>query len=223
MPRQRGYLSSCGISHALDLVGERWALPIVRELVHGPRRFSDLRRELPGASPNALSDRLRELAESGVLRRRQLPAPSGSWVYELTDWGAELGPLLVSLGDWGVRSGRLDPHAPLSLGSLMLLFRTYYRGEQRGTIGVRLVDDVGTQAFGVQLTGGAGVTSHGAPQQPHAIIEGTARALVDALGPRGDTSGVAISGDEDLARAFLRDTRVSEPGQAPVLETRVGS
>jgi len=211
MPRQRGYLSSCGISHALDLVGERWALLIVRELVHGPRRFSDLRRELPTASPNAISDRLAELTDAGVLRRRRLPAPSASWVYELTEWGSELGPILVSLGNWGVRSGSLDPDASLSLGSVMLTFRTYYRGDRSGEIAVDLVDAAGIQEFGITMHPGYAETSHIAPRRPDARIAGTGRALMDAIGRRGNTDTVSIAGDREIALHLLQHTLVPSP------------
>ena len=83
----RTYGEACGIPRALDVVGERWALMIVRELVLGPKRFTDLRTGLPHASPNVLSQRLRELEQAGVVRRRKLPPPAASQVYELTDWG----------------------------------------------------------------------------------------------------------------------------------------
>ena len=100
MPTTRSYGDACGIARALDIVGERWALLVVRELLLGPQRFTDLRRALPGASTNLIADRLRELEGRGVLRRRQLPAPAASRVYELTEWGQELEPVLLALGGW---------------------------------------------------------------------------------------------------------------------------
>src|SRR5580693_5149596 len=103
MPTTRTYGDACGIARALDIVGERWALLVVRELLLGPQRFSDLRRALPGASSNLVTDRLRELQRSGVVRRRKLAAPAGSWVYELTEWGQELEPIVLALGGWGLR------------------------------------------------------------------------------------------------------------------------
>ena len=97
----RTYGDGCTSAHALDLVGERWALLIVRELLCGPKRFGDLRRGLPNASPNVLSERLRELENAGVLRKRRLGPPVSSWVYELTSWGAELEPVVTHLMRWG--------------------------------------------------------------------------------------------------------------------------
>src|SRR5688500_4868827 len=95
----RSYGDPCGIARALDVVGERWALLIVRELLFGPKRFTDLRAAL-GASPNVLSQRLGELESSGVVERRN----AGGALYELSDWGRQLHPILLELGRWGVRS-----------------------------------------------------------------------------------------------------------------------
>src|SRR6187455_2871344 len=100
----RTYDDGCGIAHALDLIGERWALLVVRELLLGPRRFTDLRAGLPAASPNVLSQRLDELEEVGVLEKRTLPPPAGSTVYELTAWGRELEPVILALARWGSRA-----------------------------------------------------------------------------------------------------------------------
>src|ERR1035441_5947714 len=91
MSTHRTYRDACRFAHALDLIGERWALLVVRELLLGPKRFTDLRAGLPHASPNVLSQRLRELERAGVVLRRKLGPPAGSRVYELTEWGHELG------------------------------------------------------------------------------------------------------------------------------------
>src|SRR3954470_2169992 len=110
MSTKRSYGEACRFAHALDLVGERWALLVVRELLLGPKRYTDLREGLPRASTNILAERLRELEERGVVRRRKLPAPYGASVYELTEWGRELEPIVAQLGAWGARS----PHPPHS-------------------------------------------------------------------------------------------------------------
>jgi DNA-binding HxlR family transcriptional regulator len=124
MPTTRSYGDACGIARALDVVGERWALLVVRELLFGPQRFSDLRRGLPGASSNLVADRLRELTAHGVVQRRKLVPPAGSWVYELTEWGRELDPVIVALGHWGLRIPL--PDSPVTLGpvSVLLYLRT---------------------------------------------------------------------------------------------------
>ena len=116
----RTYGDGCGIAHALDLIGERWALLVVRELLLGPKRFTDLRDGLPNASANVLSQRLRDLEHAAVVTRRRLPPPAGSWVYELTDWGRELKPIVISLGAWALRSPSFPSDAPVGTDSVML-------------------------------------------------------------------------------------------------------
>lgn len=122
----RTYGEACGLAHALDLVGERWAPLVIRELLLGPKRFTDLRAGLAGASPNLLAQRLRELETVGVVRRRRLAPPAGSAVYELTDWGRELEPILLALGTWGLRSSLMDGSGARSVDSMMLALRTYF-------------------------------------------------------------------------------------------------
>src|SRR3954453_9851729 len=124
MVTMRSYDDGCAAAHALDLVGERWALLVVRELLLGPKRFTDLRTGLPSASPNVLAQRLRELEKAGVVRRRKLPPPAASRVYELSEWGRELDQAVTSLGHWAARSPSWRPsEAPVGADSLMLALR----------------------------------------------------------------------------------------------------
>jgi DNA-binding HxlR family transcriptional regulator len=110
----RSYGDPCGIARALDVIGERWALLIVRELLFGPKRFSDLRLSL-GASPNVLSQRLGELEAGGIVQQRS----AGGALYELTDWGRELHPIVVRLGRWGARALH-RPTGALGVDALMI-------------------------------------------------------------------------------------------------------
>jgi DNA-binding HxlR family transcriptional regulator len=126
MPTRRKYGQGCGTAHALDLIGDRWALLVVRELVLGPKRFTDLRAGLPGIGPNVLSQRLKELEDAGVLRRRVLPPPAGSTVYELTDWGSELEDIVVRLGRWGARSPEMPREIETQPEWLVLGMRAVY-------------------------------------------------------------------------------------------------
>jgi len=128
----RRYNDACGAAHALELVGERWALLILRELILGPRRFGDLRASLPGLSANVLTQRLEGLEAAGVVRRGRLPPPASVPVYELTDWGAEIRPVFAVLGRWAARSPRHDPTLPLSPTSLMLSFETMFDADRAG-------------------------------------------------------------------------------------------
>lgn len=121
MPTSRSYRDSCGIARALDVVGERWALLVVRELLLAPQRFSELRRALPNVSSNLLADRLRELEDKGVIRRR---APTESpRVYELTEWGRKLEPILLALGDWGIDAPQPPPPSALSATSVLIFLQ----------------------------------------------------------------------------------------------------
>src|SRR6516164_1158095 len=119
MAGNRSYGEQCGVARSLDVIGERWALLIVCELLLGPKRFNDLMAGLPGASPNVISQRLRELASHDVIRQRDLPPPARVRVYELTDWGRELEPVILHLGQWGTRAP-LPVGASWSLDSLLL-------------------------------------------------------------------------------------------------------
>jgi len=146
MPTARTYGEACGIPRALDRVGERWALLVVRELLLGPKRFTDLKTGLPAASPNVLAQRLRELEQAGIVRKRRLPPPAASQVYELTEWGAELEPVLVALGRWGARAP-LDPeYMGMSIDSHIVSLATLFDGELAGdleaSLELRMGDDV---------------------------------------------------------------------------------
>jgi len=123
MVARRAYDEGCAAAHALDLVGERWALLVVRELLFGPKRFTDLDGRLAGVSTSVLSQRLQELAGAGVLARRKLPPPAGSWVYELTDWGHELEPIIMALGKWGIQSPQFNCEAPVTPASMALALK----------------------------------------------------------------------------------------------------
>src|SRR5690554_5369495 len=127
---RRWYDDACGAALALEFVGERWALLVMRELMLGPRRFSELRADLPGISANVLARRLEGLERSGIVRRRKLPPPAGVQVYELTPWGCEAEPIFQAMGRWALRSPLHDPMRPLSPVSAMLSLRTMIRGDR---------------------------------------------------------------------------------------------
>lgn len=138
MPTKRTYPDACGLAQALNVIGERWALLIVRELLLGPKRFVDLHQDMPGISKAVLSQRLDELEGRAVLRRRRLAPPASVRVYELTEWGVELEPIVRTLGHWGARSPFFDADQPLSCTSAAISMRamfdteaTHDAGEQR--------------------------------------------------------------------------------------------
>jgi DNA-binding HxlR family transcriptional regulator len=209
MATMRTYGDGCGIAHALDLVGERWALLVIRELLLGPKRFTDLRDGLPNSSPNVLAQRLRELEQASIIRRRKLPPPAGSWIYELTDWGRELKPIVVSLGTWAVRSPSFPRDAPVGTDSVLLALITFFDADAAGDLTARFELRVGENAYHVVIADGGIDVDYGPADDPDAIIEADAttisaliwrgRELDDAMAA-GD---VTIDGDHGAVTRLL--------------------
>ena len=171
MATMRTYGDGCGIAHALDLVGERWAVLVIRELLLGPKRFKDLRAGLPSASTNVLSQRLRELEDAAIIRRRTLPPPAGSSVYELTEWGRELKPIVISLGTWAVRSPAFPEGQPVGTDSVILALGTFFdadaAGDMRAAYELRFGDDV----FHAAIADGEIELDRGPAEDPVAVVE----------------------------------------------------
>jgi DNA-binding HxlR family transcriptional regulator len=195
----RSYGDPCGIARALDVVGERWALLIVRELVYGPKRFSDLRGDI-GLSPNVLTQRLGELEANGVVRR----LTTGVASYELTDWGKELHPILLQLGRWGARAQH-HLQATLSVDALMLALEATFlpsAADLRASYELRL----GEQRFSVAIDAGEIVVVRGSPRKPDAVIETDAETLRALVFGDQKLAGapVDLRGDTRLARLFFR-------------------
>jgi DNA-binding HxlR family transcriptional regulator len=123
----RGYGQYCGFARALELVGERWALLIIRDLLVGPRRFSDLRKGLPKIPSNVLADRLKELERDGVVRRRLLPRPASATVYELTNYGSQIEEAVMRLGVWGAQClGEPKPEEIITNDSMTIALRSTF-------------------------------------------------------------------------------------------------
>lgn len=141
-PRQseekRRYDDACGLAHALDLLGERWAMLVLRELAYGPRRFSGLKGDLPGISANVLTQRLTELERRGLVRKLRLPPPASVQVYEATEWGLEAIPAIASLGRWAARSPLHDPTLPMSHVSLIMSLQTLLSPELADGLDARI-------------------------------------------------------------------------------------
>lgn len=143
--KNRWYDDACGTALAMELVGERWSLLIVRELMFGGRRFGELKAALNGISANVLTQRLESMEAAGILTRRKLPPPASVQVYALTEWGYAAEVAIQELGRWAVRSPEHDPTLPMSAASIMMSFRTMIdrsrSGEVPMTVGFRLGDE----------------------------------------------------------------------------------
>ena len=209
MATRRRYDDACATAQALDVVGERWALLIVRELLFGPKRFTDLRTGLPGASPNVLSQRLRELDESGVLRRRRLPPPAASWVYELTPWGQELEPIVAALGKWGAQAPGAHPEGPISVDSMMLALRTVYDPAEAGGLVADVVVSLGEDGFRATVTPEGLRVAREPVERPDAVIRTDAVTLKDVVSGRRElaealaSGDLVVTGDDAVATRFL--------------------
>jgi DNA-binding HxlR family transcriptional regulator len=150
----RTYGDMCGIARALDVIGERWALLVVRELILGPKRFTDLRAGLPNIGPDVLSQRLRELEAAGLLARRTLAPPAASRVYELTPRGRALEPVLLALGEWG-SAAPIPPGSPqLGVDSTIIALRTLFDARAAGDLAATYELRLGDQVFRARVAGG---------------------------------------------------------------------
>jgi DNA-binding HxlR family transcriptional regulator len=225
MTRLRSYGQYCGVARALELVGERWALLIVRDLILGPKRFTDLRLGLPRIPTNVLTTRLKELEESGVVRRRALPRPAASVVYELTDYGQQLEDIVLRLGAWGVQSmGEPKPEDILTADGAVLALRTAVHPELLSSderIGYQL--RIGEVLVHAQLIDGELRAGAGALAEPDLVIAmadfGTFKPLLTRqLHPAEAVADgtLQLAGDVALLTRFIDVFCVTDPRPALV-------
>ena len=203
------YDQYCPVAHALDLVGERWSLLLVRELQHGPLRYSDLHERLPRCSTNVLATRLRELEAGGVITKRKLPPPAASTVYELTETGASLAPVIGALARWGLQTlGPPPADIETPSGWLEKALRTTVAAHvPTARIGFEVGDQRATVAGGAVMPGIA--------EDADAVISGTPAMLYELL-VVGDTGAATISGDPDVVAELIRALAPTQPVAAPV-------
>jgi DNA-binding HxlR family transcriptional regulator len=221
MTTMRTYGDGCAIAQGLDLVGERWALLVVRELLLGPKRYTDLRRGLPNASPNVLSQRLGELERAGVLRRYKLPPPASSRVYELTDWGRELEEVVISLGRWAARSPTPSGDAPiLSADSIVLALRA--RFDPGAAHGLRASYElrIGEDRFRIEVADDHIEAARGSAHRADATIDTDPDTLNAVLWKGRPLAGaqrsgrMTIEGDKTAVERFVALFPTPEPAVA---------
>ena len=204
----RRYDDACGTALALEFVGERWALLIIRELLLGPRRFGELRAGLPGLSANVLTQRLQSLEASGVLTREMLPPPANVQVYALTPWGREAEPIVMALGRWALRSPAHDPSRPFSRVSLMLALRMMLLPDRARGFTATIGFHMGNESYTAQIDADVVVLERGALDRADAVLTGDPNAFLPALfgtTPLPDLvarGSVTVDGDIALATQF---------------------
>ena len=200
---RRRYDDACGTAHGLELIGERWALLVLRELLLGPRRFSQLRADLPGLSANVLTQRLAELEERGLARRRMLPPPASAQVYEATEWGLEAEPVIQALGRWAARSPLHDPTLPLSGVSILLSFRTMIDEKRARKLDARIGFVFGKDRYVARVRKGRIKVAQGAVEECDAIISAPPTALAAVVYGGAPIDLLGISGDRSVAEKFV--------------------
>jgi len=200
---KRGYDDACGTAHALELIGERWALLVLRELMLGSRRFSELRADLPGISANVLTQRLNDLEQRGLVVKKRLPPPASVQVYEATAWGLEAEPIVQALGRWAARSPRHDPTLPISGVSILLSFRTMFdplrAKDMKATIAFRFGED----RYYVEIGDGKLVARRGEPDAADLIVTAEPTMLAAVVYGKQPLDLVGIEGDRGLFQRFV--------------------
>ena len=218
----RWYHDACGAAHALEIVGERWALLVIRELFWGPKRFGDLKASLHGISANVLTQRLEGLEAAGVVQRRKLPPPASVQVYQLTPWGQESEPIFQVLGRWAARSPAHDPTLPLSVSSLMLSFRTMFDVEKAAGLSADVGFSLGAETFRVRVEQGVLTVERADTAGAEAVViaaEAPAIAAVVYGGqPLADmqaAGALQVEGDVEAAARFLGWFTLPEKAERP--------
>jgi DNA-binding HxlR family transcriptional regulator len=219
-PSRRRYGDGCGTAHALELIGERWGLLVMRELMLGPKRFSDIRADLPGISANTLTQRLEGLEAAGIVVREKLPPPASGQVYGLSQWGYQSLPFMGALGRWAVRSPGHDPSQHFSAVSLLLSFMAMNQPAITKELDARIGFRLGRERYLLSIKDGAVGAARGEPDGADLVFTGTPGAIAAAvyggvpLAELEAQSALAIEGDRALAERFV--TLFPLPPKAPV-------
>lgn len=199
----RSYDDPCGVARALDAVGERWALLVVRDLLLGPKRFTDLAAGLPGTSQNVLAQRLRDLQGQGIVHRRVLGPPSGARVYELTEAGYELEETVLALARWGSRAPSHD-RAALTADALALALRTTFDAAAAGDLRATVALHLGGDRYVAEIADGRFRISRGEAAGADAVLATDAAAAQGIVFGGADLPPGAVTGDRALAQRFVR-------------------
>lgn len=201
---RRRYVDACGLAHALELVGERWAILVLRELLLGPRRFSGLKADLPGVSANVLSQRLAELEARGLVRRRKLPPPASVQVYEATEWALEASDILCRLGRWAARSPLHDRTQPVSAVAIMLSMHSNFDPELAAGVALTIGFRFGAARYHARVDGGRIAVAAGEAEAADAVVTCAPADLKPILYGGAPADSLAVEGDRGAVNRFVR-------------------
>lgn len=208
MARRRSYGEGCAVAHGLDLVGERWTLLVVRELLLGPRRFNSLLAGIRQASATMLAQRLSDMEANGLVRRVRLGSPASTVAWELTEWGYALEPIVMSLGLWASRSPFLDQNGAFSPDALLLHLKARYdpeTGPRPGHYEIRLDNE----QYAITVADGTMQVVRGPARSPDAVIQTGTQVLTDIVKKRqafdhaAATGQLTVTGDAAQLKALL--------------------
>ena len=199
---KRRYDDACGLAHALELLGERWAMLVLRELAYGPRRFSELKADLQGISANVLTQRLTELEARGLVRKIKLPPPASVQVYEATEWGLEAVPVIARLGRWAARSPCHDPNQPMSHVSVIMSLQTMLSPELADGMDARVGFRFGDASYVTHVHDGRLDVERGEVVECDVEFIGAPTAIAGVIHGGAPLETIETRGDMELAKRF---------------------
>ena len=199
---KRRYEDACGLAHAMELLGERWAMLVLRELAYGPRRFSELKADLKGISANVLAQRLTELERRSLVRKTKLAPPASIQVYEATEWGLEVVPLIASLGRWAARSPWHNPTLQMSHVSVIMSLQTLLSPELAEGLDARIGFRFGGVSYVTRLHDGRLDVERGPVQDCDVVFSGAPSDIAAVIHGGAPLEMIDVEGDMELAKRF---------------------
>lgn len=199
---KRRFDDACGLAHAMELLGERWAMLVLRELAYGPRRFSELRTDLQGISANVLTQRLGELEARGLVRKVRLPPPASVQVYEATEWGLEAVPIIANLGRWAARSPLHNPTLRMSHVSVIMSLQTLLSPERAEGLDARIGFRFGDADYVTTLHDGRLDVERGEAKDCDVVFTGAPSAVAAVIHGGAPLETIGVEGDMALAKRF---------------------
>jgi DNA-binding HxlR family transcriptional regulator len=201
---KRRFDDACGLAHALELLGERWAMLVLRELAYGPRRFSELKTDLQGISANVLTQRLTELENRGLVRKVRLPPPASVQVYEATEWGLEAVPTIAALGRWAARSPLHNPALRMSHVSVIMSLQTLLSPELADGLHARIGFRFGEADYVTTLRDGRLAVERRPVSDCDVLFTGPPSAVAGVIHGGAPFETIRVDGDLELARRFVK-------------------